>query len=73
MRPSQVMSLVEAVANVVVGLLSRCDPVVVFPILGLQAPLGQNVKLALAFTGVSIVRSFVAMRHGRTWSTRAID
>ena len=36
--------------------------VVVFPILGLQASLGQNLKLALVFSGVSVARSYVLRR-----------
>jgi hypothetical protein len=57
------MSLIEAVTNVVVGLIAAlATQVVVFPILGLQATLGQNLKLALVFTGVSIVRSYSLRR-----------
>jgi hypothetical protein len=60
MRQSRVMSLVEAVVNVAVGLLvALVTQIVVFPILGLQATLGQNLKLALVFTNVSIGRSYV--------------
>ena len=63
MRQSRLMSLVEGVANVVVGLLlAVATQVVVFPVLGLQASLGQNVPLALVFTGVSLARSFVLRR-----------
>lgn len=63
MRQSRLMSLVEAVANVVVGLvLAVATQVLVFPILGLQASLGQNVRLALVFTAVSIGRSFLLRR-----------
>ena len=62
-RQSRPMSLVELVANVFVGLLvAMATQLVVFPILGLQASLGQNLKLALVFTGVSIVRSYVLRR-----------
>ena len=58
MRQSRLMSLVEALANVVVGLIvAVATQIVVFPILGLQASLGQNLKPALVFTGVSILRS----------------
>jgi hypothetical protein len=35
---------------------------IVFPILGLQASLGQNLKLALVVTGVSIARSYALRR-----------
>ena len=63
MRQSRMMSLVEAAANVVVGLVvAVATQIVVFPILGLQASLGQNLKLALVFTGVSIARSYALRR-----------
>ena len=63
MRQSRLMSLVEAVANVVVGLRRRGgDADAVFPMFGLQATLGQNLKLALVFTGVSIARSYALRR-----------
>ena len=63
MRQSRLMSLVEAVANVIIGLLvAVATQIVVFPILGLLASLGQNVKLALVFTGVSIARSYTSSR-----------
>ena len=57
------MSLVEAVANIVVGLLvALATQVIVFPILGLHASLAQNLKLALIFTSVSIVRGYALRR-----------
>ena len=63
MRQSRVMSLVEAVANVAVGLLvAVATQIIVFPILGLQASFAQNLKLALVFTAVSIVRGFALRR-----------
>jgi hypothetical protein len=59
MRQLRLMSLAESCANVVVGLVvAMTTQIVVFPVLGLQATLGQNVKLALVFTGVSIARSY---------------
>lgn len=62
------MSLVEAVANVVVGFcLAVATQVMVFPILGLQASLGQNVRLALVFTALSIARSFLLRRVFEAW------
>jgi hypothetical protein len=53
------MSLVEAVANVAVGLVvALATQIVIFPVLGLQASLAQNLELAFVFTGVSIVRGY---------------
>jgi hypothetical protein len=63
MRQSWMMSFLEALANVVVGLvLAVATQVVVFPVLGVQASLGQNVRLALVFTAVSIARSYLLRR-----------
>ena len=56
------MSLIKWVATSSSGCwLPWRQQLVVFPILGLQASLGQNLK-ALVFTGVSIVRSYVLRR-----------
>ena len=45
MPQSRLMSMVEAVANVAVGLLvAVATQIVVFPILGVQASLAQNLK-----------------------------
>ena len=63
MRQSRLMSLVEAVANVVVGLpVAVGTQIAVFPMFGLHASLKQNLQLALVFAGVSIVRSFLLRR-----------
>jgi hypothetical protein len=63
MRQTRLMSLVEAAANVLVGLvIAVATQIVAFPILGLQATLAQNLKLALVFTGVSIGRSYLLRR-----------
>ena len=71
MRQSRLMSLVKAIANVVVRLvLSVATQVVVFPILGLQALLGQNVRLALIITVVLIGPE---LRSQATLSSRCDD
>jgi hypothetical protein len=70
MRQSRMMSLVEAVTNVAVGLVvAVATQIAVFPVLGLQASLGQNLKLALVFTGVSIARSYALRRLFETMRT----
>jgi len=63
MKQSRVMSLVEAVANVVVGYgVAVATQILVFPVFGLQTTLAQNLKLGLVFTVVSIARSFTLRR-----------
>jgi hypothetical protein len=51
MKQSRAMSLVEAVANVVVGYgVAVITQILIFPIFGLHTTLAQNLKLGLVFT-----------------------
>jgi len=57
------MSLVEVIANVVVGYgVAVVTQMLVFPLFGLQMTLVQNLKLGLVFTVVSLARSFTLRR-----------
>jgi hypothetical protein len=63
MKQSRLMSLVEAVANVVVGYgVAVVTQILIFPIFGLHTTLAQNLQMGLLFTGVSIIRSFLLRR-----------
>jgi hypothetical protein len=63
MKQSRRMSLIEAIANVVVGYgLAVLTQIMVFPIFGLQASLGDTLALGLIFTAISIGRSYVLRR-----------
>ena len=63
MKQSRAMSLVEAIANVAIGYgVAVATQMLVFPVYGIQATLAQNLKMGLAFTVVSIVRSFAIRR-----------
>ena len=63
MKQSRAISLVEAVANVVVGCgVAVATQILIFPIFGLHTALAQNLKLGAAFTMVSIARSFALRR-----------
>ena len=63
MKQSRVMSLVEAVVNVVVGYgVAVTTQMLVFPLFGLQTTLAQNLKMGAIFTVVSIARSFALRR-----------
>ena len=68
MRQSRFMSLVEAIANVVVGYgVAVVTQILIFPIFGLHATLGQNLKMGAVFTVVSIARSYVLRRAFERW------
>jgi hypothetical protein len=63
MKQSRAMSLIEAMANVIVGYgVAVVTQILIFPIFGLQTTLAQNLKLGLVFTGISIIRSFALRR-----------
>ena len=63
MRQSRLMSLVESLANVLVGYgVAVLTQVVVFPLFGLHVPLADNLLIGIVFTGVSLVRSYALRR-----------
>mgnify|MGYP000529405613 CR=1 FL=1 len=63
MKQSSLMSLVESVANVVVGYgVAVATQILIFPIFGLHTTLAQNLKMGAIFTIVSIARSFALRR-----------
>mgnify|MGYP006167869373 FL=1 len=64
MRQSRLMSLVESLANVLVGYgVAVATQMMVFPLFGLAVTVTENLLIGLIFTAVSIVRSY-ALRRG---------
>ena len=60
---SRLMSLVESVSNIVVGYgLAVLTQLLVFPTFGLHASLAENLAIGLAFTIVSLARSYCLRR-----------
>jgi hypothetical protein len=60
---SRVMSLVEVVANVLVGYgAAVATQMMVFPWFGLSTTLGQNLQMGLVFTVVSLMRGYTLRR-----------
>ena len=71
MTQSRAMSLVEAVANVVVGYgVAVVTQILIFPIFGLHTTLAQNLKMGAVFTVVSIGRSYLLRRVFEAIRTR---
>lgn len=63
MKQSRLMSLVEAVANVVVGYgIAVATQIVVFPLFGIRLALVDQLGLGAIFTVISIARSFALRR-----------
>ena len=63
MKQTRLMSLVESVANVIVGYgVAVVTQILIFPIFGLHTTLAHNLKMGAIFTVVSIARSFALRR-----------
>lgn len=63
MKQSRLMSLVEAVTNVIVGYsLAVVTQIIVFHWFGLEAELGEHMAIGMAFVAVSLVRSYLLRR-----------
>ena len=64
MKQSRLMSIVESLANVLVGYgVAVITQMMVFPLFGLAVTVAENLLIGLIFTAVSIVRSY-ALRRG---------
>ena len=64
MKQSRLMSLLESLANVLVGYgVAVATQMLVFPLFGLAVTFTENLLIGLIFTVVSIVRSY-ALRRG---------
>ena len=63
MKQSRAMSLVESVANVVVGYaLAIATQLAVFPLFGIEAAFGEHLAIGMAFVGVSLARGYLLRR-----------
>ncbi|WP_299365182.1 hypothetical protein [uncultured Paracoccus sp.] len=73
MKQSRFMSLVESMANVIVGYgFAVGTQILIFPVFGLHTTLSQNLKMGAVFTVVSIARSFALRRLFETVRIRGI-
>ena len=63
MKQTRLMSLVESVANVIIGYgVAVGTQIMIFPVFGLHTTLAQNLTMGAVFTLVSIARSYVLRR-----------
>lgn len=64
---TRMMSFVESVANMVVGYaVAVITQILVFPLFGTVASLGDNLVMGLIFTVVSLCRSYALRRAFET-------
>ncbi len=63
MAQSRLMSLIESATNVIVGLgLAVITQLLIFPLYGLHLDLTDNLRIALVFTGISLLRGYALRR-----------
>ena len=63
MKQSRLMSLIEAITNVIVGYgVAVATQTLIFPIFGLRTTIGENLAMGGIFTIVSLFRSFLLRR-----------
>jgi hypothetical protein len=68
MPQSRRLSVLEAVTNVVVGYaLAVLTQLLVFPWFGLTVSLQDNLAIAAAFVGVSLIRGYALRRVFDRW------
>jgi len=70
MTQSRSLSAIEAATNVILGwMIALITQALVFPVLGMQVMLWQNLALSGVFTAVSFLRSYV-LRRFFVWLVR---
>jgi hypothetical protein len=63
MSQSRLMSLVESLANVLIGFgIAVTTQIAIFPLFGLRATLAENLAMGAVFTVVSVARSYCVRR-----------
>lgn len=63
MSQSRKQSFVEAMLNIAIGMgVAFAGQLVVFPALGMVVRLEQNILITIAFTAISLVRSYLLRR-----------
>lgn len=73
MRQSRTSSLIEALANVVIGYgVNMLANYAIFPVFGWHITLRQNLLVGVVYTGVSIARSYVLRRWFNHWLHRKL-
>lgn len=73
-KQSRRASLAEAVANTIVGyLVAVATQMVVFPLFGVAVNVAAHLGIGVAFTAVSLVRSYLLRRAFEWLRTKGVD
>jgi hypothetical protein len=60
---TKTQSLIESIANVAIGYgVAVLSQIIVFPVVGVEATVKQNLTIGVWFTAISLVRSYFVRR-----------
>lgn len=63
MEQSKLGSLIESLANIVIGyVVAILSQILIFPLVGIHVPLSTNLMIGVYFTAISLVRSYALRR-----------
>lgn len=63
-RQTKIESAIESFVNISLGfIISLLTQIVVFPIIGIEASLSDNLILSVVFTTISLIRSYWVRRY----------
>lgn len=61
---SKKQSIIESIVNTLIGyIIAVLSQMVIFPVFGIEIPLSDNLMIALYFTVVSLLRSYLLRRY----------
>ena len=56
-------SFAESITNILIGYsINLCAQLIIFPCFGINIPLRSNIGIGIAFTGISLTRSYLIRR-----------
>lgn len=63
MEQSRLGSLIESIINIFIGYgVALVSQIVIFPMFGINIPIGDNILIGAWFTLISLVRSYIIRR-----------
>jgi hypothetical protein len=71
MTQTRIESLFESIANVLIGYtVAVISQIIVFPLVGVESTIDQNLRIGIYFTCISLIRSYLVRR---IFNHRSID
>ena len=72
MKQTKLGSLVESLVNIAIGFtVAFFSQILIFPLFGLEASIGDNLGIGACFTVISLIRSYIIRRWFNTRIHRA--